>query len=494
MNSFLLKSYLLFLFTSNVFGTSIDVITIGQKGVKKLKTLMHENRVYCSTNDLSRILKCRLYHSEKRGKTILYIENRRVKVSAQSSFVLVDDHVYQIPNHSIRKAADIYLPASGIFNILKSSVFPGLHYNPNKKILEIDVKGFNINRVEIDEKENGTILYIKTRKEFPEGHISAFKHKNGWFYVTVKGGIIDSEKVEKTFTRGNVRKVMVDQLSESAQLAFKLRSKIEGHELYQTDNPSEIVITLRTPIENNLYINSIKDIWFLDTIVLDAGHGGKDGGTQGKKGTKEKSITLDITKRLGSLIEKNTRIKTIYTREEDVFIPLKRRTQMANENKGKLFISIHANANPNKKVRGFETYLLRPGKTPDAIAVASRENAVINLEDNETNSYDKLEGTNLIMATMAQSMYMKESEDLAALIQEEIGKRVPSKNRGVKQAGFYVLVGASMPNVLVEVGYLSNRHEEKLLRKGSYRQNLAEGIYQAIIKFKQSKEEILTKG
>ena len=167
---------------------------------------------------------------------------------------------------------------------------------------------------------------------------------------------------------------------------------------------------------------------------------------------------------------------------------------MANEKNGKLFISIHANANPNKKVRGFETYLLRPGKTNDAIAVASRENSVINLEENKTNFYDKLEGSNLIMATMAQSMYMKESEYLAALIQEEIGKKVSSKNRGVKQAGFYVLVGASMPNVLVEVGYLSNKYEEKLLRKGSYRQNIAEGIYQAVIKFKQSKEKNLDKG
>ena len=89
---------------------------------------------------------------------------------------------------------------------------------------------------------------------------------------------------------------------------------------------------------------------------------------------------------------------------------------------------------------------------------------------------------------------MKESEYLAALIQEEIGKKVSSKNRGVKQAGFYVLVGASMPNVLVEVGYLSNKYEEKLLRKGSYRQNIAEGIYQAVIKFKQSKEKNLDKG
>lgn len=494
MISFLLNTFLLFIFISNVFGTPIRVITIGQNGIKELKTLMQGNQIYCSTNDLSKILKYRIYHSEKRGKIVLYIENRRVKVSAQSSFVLVDDHVYQMSNPGIRAETDIYLPVTGFFDILKSSVFPGLHYNPDKKILEIDIKGFNINKVEIDEKANGTILYIKTREDFPEGHISAFKHKNGWFYVTIKGGIIDSEKVEKTYTRGNVRKVSADQLSESAQLAFKLRSEIEGHEIYQTDNPSEIVITLRTPIEKSSYIKSMKNLWFLDMIVLDAGHGGKDGGTRGKKGTKEKDITLDITKRLGSLIEKNSRIKVIYTREEDVFVPLKRRTQFANEKKGKLFISIHANANPNKKVRGFETYLLRPGKTEDAIAVASRENSVINLEDNKTNFYDKLQGTNLIMATMAQSMYMKESEDLAALIQEEIGKRVPSKNRGVKQAGFYVLVGASMPNVLVEVGYLSNRHEEKLLRKRSYRQNIAEGIYQAIIQFKQSKEEILAKG
>jgi N-acetylmuramoyl-L-alanine amidase len=494
MNLFPLKLFLLFLFTCNVFGIPIEVITVGQNSVKELKTLIYEEQVYCSTDEISRILKCQLYHSEKRGKTVLYIENRRVKISAQSTFILVDDHVYQIPFPSISKATDIYLPAAEFFDILKSSIFPELNYDSNKQILDFDIKGFNINRVVIDEKANGTILYIKTRKEFPEGHVSAFKHKNGWFYVTVKGGIIDSEKVKNTYTRGNVRKVTADQLNESAQLAFKLGSDIVGHELYQTDKPSEIVITLRSPIENNAYIKSMKNRWFLDTIVLDAGHGGKDGGTQGKRGTKEKDITLDIAKRLGSLIEKNSRIKTIYTREEDVFISLKKRTQMANEKNGKLFISIHANANPNKKVRGFETYLLRPGKTDDAIAVASRENSVINLEENKTNFYDKLEGSNLIMVTMAQSMYMKESEYLAALIQEEIGKKVSSKNRGVKQAGFYVLVGASMPNVLVEVGYLSNKYEEKLLRKGSYRQNIAEGIYQAVIKFKQSKEKNLDKG
>ena len=140
MKSFLLKTFPLFLFMSHVCGTSIDVIFSGQNSVEELKTMMYGNQIYCSTNDLSRILKYRLYHSEKREKTVLYVENRRVKVSAQSSFVLVDDHVYQIPNPSIGMETDIFLPATGFFTVLKSSVFPGLHYDSHKKILDVNVK------------------------------------------------------------------------------------------------------------------------------------------------------------------------------------------------------------------------------------------------------------------------------------------------------------------------------------------------------------------
>jgi N-acetylmuramoyl-L-alanine amidase len=152
------------------------------------------------------------------------------------------------------------------------------------------------------------------------------------------------------------------------------------------------------------------------------------------------------------------------------------------------------NSSPNRSVSGAETYLLRPGKTEDAIEVASRENGVIKLEDQTGDQYKNLAGENLIMATMAQSMFMKESEDLAAMIQEEIRKKVKSKNRGVKQAGFYVLVGASMPNVLVEAGYLTNPTEEKNLRKAAYRQQLAEAIYRAIVKFRYSREQVLAEG
>ncbi|SVE24719.1 uncharacterized protein METZ01_LOCUS477573, partial [marine metagenome] len=134
---------------------------------------------------------------------------------------------------------------------------------------------------------------------------------------------------------------------------------------------------------------------------------------------------------------------------------------------------------------------LSPGKSEDAVAVASRENSVIQMEE-KNNGYEKLSGEGLIMATMAQSMFVKESEDLASIIQMELDKQLDSPNRGVKQAGFYVLIGASMPNVLVEVGYLSNPTEEKKLKQPKYHQLIAGAIYESIKHFKYSREKLLT--
>jgi N-acetylmuramoyl-L-alanine amidase len=184
----------------------------------------------------------------------------------------------------------------------------------------------------------------------------------------------------------------------------------------------------------------------------------------------------------------------VYTREEDIFIPLWKRTKIANVSNGKIFVSIHANSNPNRTAKGFESYLLNQGKSDDAIELASRENAVIKLEEHSGDKYKELTGENLIMATMAQSMFMKESEELAALIQDELSKRLDSPNRGVKQAGFVVLIGASMPNVLIETGFLSNPTDERRLKQSSYRQKIAEGIFSAIVIFRSIREAFLAEG
>ena len=495
MNYKIIKTFFLFIFlVSFIFGDTVKIINKKDNFVSDIQTLDRLQGTFISIIDISKILAKRdPYINSERKKMVLYIGDNRIKVSSGSSYILVDEKVYQMPIYPIWQNNDIFIPAEYFFDILKRTTLPGISYDSKLMVLNLDILEFSITGVNITQKANGTILRINTKKIFPEGSISSFFHENGWFYITIADALVDTTEIRRSDTRGVIQRVAADQLGKTAQLAFQIRSKVESHELYQSRDQNEIVVSLRTPMDNSVSrINKVKDRWKLDTIVLDAGHGGKDPGTLGRRGTKEKDIALDITKRVGLLLEKNTKLKVIYTRREDVFIPIWERTKIANEANGKMFLSIHLNGNPNKTAYGFETYLLRPGKTEDAIEVAHRENEVIKLEDRSENKYRDLSGENLIIATMAQSVYMKESEELAAMIQEEMGKKVKSKNRGVKQAGFHVLIDASMPNVLIEAGFLTNANEERNLRKSNYRQIIANSIYRAIVKFRYSREQYLT--
>ena len=456
----------------------------------EIKTLPNVKPIYISAKDLGESFTSKIYENSERRKLVLYISGSKIKVSGNSSYVIINDNAYQMPQVTLVDSDDLYLPAEYFFDIIKATVLPGINFDSKKELLEIDIVRFNITDISIDVKSNGTIIHLATKKPFSERNISSFINKHGWYYLTIAGAVVDTININAGLSRGVVRQIESDQIGNTAQVAFKLGREVISHEWYQSLDPNKIVITLRTPLgEIDEHIQDVKERWRLDTVVLDAGHGGKDPGAIGKYGTKEKDVALDITKRAGNLLEKSG-IKVVYTRDEDVFIPLLDRTKIANDSNGKLFVSIHANANKNRKVQGFETFLLRPGKSQDAIEVASRENSVINLEE-FTDKYEELTGEALIMATMAQSMFMKESEDLASIIQMELDKRLNTPNRGVKQAGFYVLIGASMPNALVEVGFISNPSEEKKLREKAHKQKIAEAIYQAIKHFKQSREKIL---
>ena len=480
-----------FLFLITVLNGEIHVFNRSAGTESEIKTLPKSKLIYISAKDLARSFTSKLYENTERKKLVLYIAGRKIKISGNSSYIMIDDKPYQMPQITRVESNDLYVPAEDFLGILKATILPGINFDSRKEFLDIDIIRFNITGIHIDVKSNGTIIRLTTKKPFSERNISSFINKHGWYYLTVAGAMVDTTTLNAGLSRGVVRRIESDQIGKTAQVAFKLGKEVISHEWYQSLDPNEIVITLRTPLGKvDEYIEDVKERWRLDTVVLDAGHGGKDPGSQGKYGTKEKDVVLDITKRVGRLLEKNAGIKVVYTRDEDVWVPIIDRTKMANDANGKLFISVHANSNPNRKIQGFETYLLRPGKSEDAIEVASRENAVIKLEE-KTGQYDNLTGENLIMATMAQSMFMKESEDLAAIIQMELDKRLNTPNRGVKQAGFYVLIGASMPNVLVEVGYLSNPAEEKKLKQAVHKQRIAESIYEGIKHFKYSREKLL---
>jgi N-acetylmuramoyl-L-alanine amidase len=190
--------------------------------------------------------------------------------------------------------------------------------------------------------------------------------------------------------------------------------------------------------------------------------------------------------KVGEYIKKNMPgVKVVYTRDDDFFVELYKRGKIANEKGGDLFVSIHCNSTPerNSKARGFEIYLLRPGKTKDAIDIANIENSVIKYEDNPAR-YKELDDENYILTSMAHAAYMHHSEKFSGYLNESFKKHTNRVSRGVKQAGFYVLVGASMPNVLIELGFISNTEEENYLASQSGQEQLAKSIFEGIKAYK----------
>ncbi len=230
-----------------------------------------------------------------------------------------------------------------------------------------------------------------------------------------------------------------------------------------------------------------KKKWELDVIVVDPGHGGEDAGALSINGYKEKDIALAIAKKVrDQLKESLPSTRVIMTRSDDTFIELYRRGHIANQYKGKLFISIHCNSMPTKPhpANGCESYILRSGRNSEAVRVAEKENGSIKLEK-EQSSYEDLNEEKLIVATMAQAAFVRFSERFAALLQKNVAKNTKMYNRGVNQAGFLVLVGASMPNVLFETGFLSNSTDEKILISDAGQNNIAAGIVKAIITYSE---------
>ncbi len=212
-------------------------------------------------------------------------------------------------------------------------------------------------------------------------------------------------------------------------------------------------------------------------MVLDAGHGGHDTGTIGRGGLEEKTLVLDVAKRLGELIEKRLGSEVIYTRTDDTFIPLEARTELANEKRADLFLSIHANSSRLSRISGSETFYLNFTTSEDALEVAARENATSQKSIYELQS---------LLQKIALKEKIQESREFAGTIQTSLQNglwRGRAKDRGVKQAPFIVLIGAQMPSVLAEIAFLSNPRDEAQLKKPAYRQKVAETLFKGLSQY-----------
>ncbi len=226
----------------------------------------------------------------------------------------------------------------------------------------------------------------------------------------------------------------------------------------------------------------------LNRIVIDAGHGGRDPGAMGAHGTREKEIALAVALKVGEYIEQNLPdIEIIYTRDDDTFIPLQERGQIANQAEADLFLSIHANANQNRHAHGTEIYFLGMHRSREAFEVMKKENSAIRFEEEDERS-EELTPEQLAVYELSNIGFMASSEMLASKMDRQFADRAKRRSRGVKQAGFIVLYHASMPAILVELGYITNPQEAQFLSSEYGQSIMASAIFRSVRDYKERLE------
>ncbi|WP_232526571.1 N-acetylmuramoyl-L-alanine amidase family protein [Marinilabilia rubra] len=234
----------------------------------------------------------------------------------------------------------------------------------------------------------------------------------------------------------------------------------------------------------------------LKTVIIDPGHGGKDSGALGRN-NKEKDIVLEISLRVREYLNQYLPdVNVIMTRDKDVFVPLDERARIANENDADLFVSIHANSIKNSRISGAETFVLGLHRSEENLEVAKKENSVIVLEDDYRAKYEGFDPNSTesyIIFELMQNVYLDQSIGFASSVQNQFEERVGRHNRGVKQAGFLVLRETSMPGVLVELGFLSNKYEERFMASENGKVYLASAIFRAIRDYKERFDEVNSK-
>jgi N-acetylmuramoyl-L-alanine amidase len=488
-----------------------------------LSYISRNGMTYASAIELSHILGGTYYYNDDAVKVDMKFSDYRLKITGRNQFIIITSRkdnsqsVYQLPISTLLMRDDVFIPLKYALPYLQIACKTELKFDDDAKHIvvtnnvltsdtpkpalpdidkpvlpavsqpkiNVDSK-FDIYGLMIEEKTNGTLIRLKAQKTINKFSSSIVAGKLRLF---ISGATVDANLLKGFKATGFVRKAELKDVKGNKQIEFALNEGYSTHETIKDMENDDIIVTIHSKVFSNFEKDSKKDKkeWNFDVVVIDAGHGGKDGGAVGVTGVKEKDVNLKIALELGKIIrEKMPEVKVVYTREKDEFVELFKRGKIANENNGKLFVSIHCNSLKQKgsSIRGFEVYLLRPGRTQKAIEIAEFENSVIDLEDNP-NRYQELTDENFILVSMAHSAYMRYSEKFSDLLNKNWIKgvnQIPS--RGVKQAGFYVLVGASMPGALIETGFLSNPKDEKYLNSSRGQKEIANSIFSTIKEYK----------
>ncbi len=471
----------------------IDVI-VDEKISKKAELVLVKKMGYLKAGDIADIFNAALSY-DKNTKEVLFKwlsddkNESIVKFVIGSYYVIMDGIKRKMMKYPHIIDGHAYIPLEAVITrAFESVVGAQVNWSFPKKTLWISYAG-NIADVRCYSYSNYTRFVVELtvdmecKSSYSKNVLKLFI-SNGKLALPIE----DFEVLD-----GVIKRVDINEMHQATEFLIDIEEGAGEYKIKKLPSPPRIIVD----IEKSKEFESVEKlppapagpaksdkvkITDIKLVVIDPGHGGKDPGAIGPRGTKEKDITLSIAKKLAKKIRQKLKIRTILTRTHDSFVPLAKRTEIANSQNADIFISIHANASLNPESRGFEVYFLS-GETSDeeAQAVANMENSVLAME-NHTREMNRV---SKILWSLIMNQFMNESSELCCFIDKCVINKTGLINRGVKQAGFYVMRGARMPAVLVESAFLSNKKEEKLLNKNSFQEKITDAICDAVKEYKE---------
>ncbi|MHB8078677.1 MAG: N-acetylmuramoyl-L-alanine amidase [Candidatus Krumholzibacteriia bacterium] len=448
------------------------------------RLLAGSQEVYVSTSGAAALFGARRDWEEEGHRLVFRAGGRAFHLTAGSRLVTGDAGETLLRAPVFARAGDLWVPLELLTRVVGPALREPVRWDPSRLALGVGREHADVTGLRVEELAGATALHfacaraLTYRAESPEP---------GLLLLKIYGGTVDPAQVALDRPQGLVEAVSAEQVGTDTQVRVRVSSLVTRYRAYAEEGDGGIVLMLEeepagalpeptprgqlAPAPAAEAASPGRPIT-VRTVIIDAGHGGDETGRIGPDGALEKDVNLAVARELKRVLEREGQLAVVLTRDDDSAVPLVRRAEIANQAGGDLFVSLHCNGWFSERATGVETYFLSPAKTDRDASVASDENRVAD------GSTDDLE---FILWDLVQNRFITDSSELAESVQAALCRALGAENRGVKQAGFRVLVGAYMPAVLIEMGFLSNGDEEKRLTDPEHQRLLARTIGEAIL-------------
>jgi len=451
--------------------------------------------LYLRATDVARIFKATQFWNASNRKIVLGIGRARFTLTVDTRVVVVDSEPQMLHNPVGYEAGFVMVPLEFVIDVAAPYTPSVLDWDATARRMSVHQIGYNVQSINFATTANRSTATIQLTDPLIY-HFDA--DTPGLVRLKIYGGRVDADRFAVHEAHGLFNGVRAEQTDRDAYVYFDIKRFTERVLIEKDEKKNTIAVILekgdlpeipdpdfagqqRVQVVDHSAGGRPKKL-NIQTVVVDAGHGGRDHGKVGASGLTEKDVNLMIAMKTRDLLEQRLGLEVVMTRDSDELISLTRRAEIANQSGGDLFISIHCNSWFAPQTGGFEAYFLSPASGDMEHAVALAENSA---DDFFAAGGDAVSDISFILWDVVQTEYINESSYFAELVQKAMSDRLDIRNRGVKQANFTVLQGARMPAILIETAFLSNPEEEAMLSDSSFHDRIAEGIVEAVKKFKE---------